>query len=310
RIVIRVYETSDDMANALTSGEVDLIWRGLETATAATLEDVDNVVVQSVPAGTLHFLTVNHALAPTDQLEVRRALAELIDRMDIIESVLGGAFVPAFSPVPPGYVGSSEPYLDLYGAPDVEQSIGELTTAGYTVADPAQIELAYPPERFGLDIAPAMEALVLQIEATGLVEVTLTAQAWETYVGDVVDGAYNIALLGWQYDYPDPDNYLAPFVLDGGLGGSGETLQGTELAGLVAEAATELDPELRTELYEEIQTKYAEDVVTIPLWTEQPYIAYSTNVSGSEELESPESLNIGSTLQLDFRAVDVTDRES
>lgn len=309
RIVLQVYETSGEMADALANDDLDVIWRGVDGDTAESLSDVDDVTVVPVPGGTLHFLTVNHAGDPTDQHQVRQALAELIDRGAVIESTLGGAFEPAFSPIPPGFLGSTESFRDVYGQPDVAQAIELLRDAGYTESDPAEIELAYPPERFGLDIPAALEEIELQIEATGLATVTLTAQPWNTYVGDVVDGTYDLAFLGWLHDFPDPHNYLAPFVLEGGLGGSGQNLAFPELPGLLADAARESDGNERSTLYEEIQDLYAEDVITIPLWREPQFIAYQENISGSDTFATPESLNVGATLQLDYRAIQVTEDE-
>jgi hypothetical protein len=47
-------------------------------------------------------------------------------------------------------------------------------------------------------------------------------------------------------------------------------------------------------------------VVTIPLWVEHPYIVYRDNVSGSEAFDNHLSLNVGSAMQLDFRALELT----
>lgn len=307
RIVIRVFETVEEMANALAGQHLDIVWRGVDGQTEATFGDIEDVSVEEVPGGTLHFLTLNHGLAPTDDPLVRQALAELIDRQAISDQVLGGAFVPALSPVPPGYVGSSDSFSRVYGEPDVTRAIDLLTEAGYSDTNRAEIELAYPPERFGLEIAPAMEELELQMESTGLIEVTLTAQPWNTYVGDVLEGAYNLAFLGWLHDFPDTHNYLAPFVFDGGIGGSGDNLEHPEIVELLTQAATTFDEQERAELYVDAQTLFAEDVVTIPLWVEHPYIAYRDSVVASDEYDNPRSLNVGSAMLLDFRSLGTED---
>jgi peptide/nickel transport system substrate-binding protein len=306
RIVIRIFETAESMAEALGNGDLDLIWRGVDGATASLFSGTEGLTVTPVAGGTSHFLTVNHRSSPTDDHLVRQALAELVDREAVIRGVLGDGYEPSYSPVPTGYPGSTEVFRDLYGAPDVARAIDLLTEAGYTEADRAEIELGYPPERFGLGIAAAMEQLELQIESTGLVDVTLTAQPWTTYVGAVVAGTYDVAFLGWVHDYPDPHNYLAPFVLEGGLGGSGERLATPDLADMVTAAALETEPGERTRLYQEIQRLYAEDVVTIPLWIHHGYVIYTERVSGSVEHPHPEALNIGPAAVLDYRSISLT----
>jgi peptide/nickel transport system substrate-binding protein len=305
RISITKFETPEELANALVGDHIDFGWRGVDDEAATLLSETEGVTVEAIPGGTLHFLSVNHGLTPTDDPAVRQAIAELVDRQAILEEVLGGAFVPAFSPVPPGYVGSSDSFLDSYGDPDITQAIDLLREAGYSETNRAEIELAYPPERFGLEIAAAMEVLELQIEATGLVEVTLTSQPWNTYVGDVVAGTYNLAFLGWLHDFPDTFNYLAPFVLAGGIGGSGENLENPEMVDLLTDAGMTFDEDERSRLYVDVQTMFAEDVVTVPLWIDHPYVAYRDSVVGSPEFDNPQSLNIGEAMLLDFRSIGV-----
>jgi peptide/nickel transport system substrate-binding protein len=305
RIVIRVFETAGDMANALAGEHVDLVWRGVDGEAVATLAENEDVSVEVAPNGTLHFLAVNHKLAPTDDPLVRQALAELINRQVISDQVLGGAFVPALSPVPPGFVGSSDSFSQAYGEPDLTRAIDLLTEAGYSESNRADIELAYPPDRFGLQVAPAVEEVELQMEATGLIEVTLTAQPWSTYVGDVIEGTYNLSYLGWLHDFPDTHSYLAPFVLDGGIGGSGDNLAHPEIIQLLTEAATTFDEQERADLYVEAQTLFAQDVVTIPLWVEHPSIAYRDSVEANEEFDNPQTLNVGNAVLLDFRSLSI-----
>jgi ABC-type transport system substrate-binding protein len=76
---------------------------------------------------------------------------------------------------------------------------------------------------------------------------------------------------------------------------------------LVAAASGEPDPGERASMYAEAQRLFAEDVVTIPLWLEHPLIAYRDNVNGDDAYASPETLNIGATLLLDFRAIEMSE---
>lgn len=301
-VVIHYYTSSEDMEAALTGGDLDLVWRGVSPEMEEALADTEGVTVAQVPGGVLEFLVLNHDRQPTDDPAVRRAIATLVDREIVANEVLGGAVSPAFSPVPAGFLGSSDSFLDVYGEPDTEDAIALLTEAGYTADEPARLELAYPPERYGVHIARAMEELERQLEATGLIDVTLTAQAWNTYVGQVVDGTYNAALLGWIFDFPDPHNYLAPFLLQGGLGGSGSGDEEAvaELVRLLDEAAVAAETEAREALYVSLQDLFAEEVVTLPLWMDHEAVAYRDHVVGAPDGPNPEALNIGPILRLDY----------
>lgn len=301
-VVIHLFPTAEDMAEAMAAGDLDLVWRGVGPDTESTLADVEGVTVTHAPGGVLEFLVLNHQREPTDDPLVRRALATAVDRKAVAEELLDGAVIPSFSPVPTGFLGSSDSFREAYGGEETATAIDLLGEAGYTADQPARIELAYPPERYGVHIARAMEELERQFEATGLIDVTLTAQAWNTYVGEVVAGGYNAALLGWVFDYPDPHNYLAPFLQQGGLGGSGsgdpEAVE--DMLTLLNEAAVESDPEQRESLYVELQERYAQHVVTLPLWVDPEAVAYWDHVVADPEGPNPEALNIGPTLRLDY----------
>jgi peptide/nickel transport system substrate-binding protein len=304
RIVIDYFASTDELTGALLNDGIDVAWRGIDPGDPR-LDGADEVTIGEVPGGTLFFVVLNHAREPTDDPRVRSALAVLVDRSKLIDAMAGVTNEASFSPIPPGFESSADPFASVYDSPDTGRAIELLSDAGFTEQEPAVLELAYPPERYGIDVVGAIEELETQIEATGLAEVTVTAQPWNTYGGDVVGGSYNMALLGWLYDYPDPHNYIAPFVLSGGLGGSGERLaeDAPGLSDLVETAAEETDPAARTDLYDTILRMYAETVVTLPLWLDHEYIAYRDWVSGDEELLYADALNVGPAMQLDFRVL-------
>ena len=46
---------------------------------------------------------------------------------------------------------------------------------------------------------------------------TLKSTEWDQYQTIYKQGAYDLWLLGWFPDYPDADDYLSPFLVDGGF---------------------------------------------------------------------------------------------
>ena len=123
-----------------------------------------------------------------------------------------------------------------------------------------------------------------------------------------------MSFLGWFYDYPDPDNYLSPFISNGGLGtmvtdpDTGEVTEGLDprLTSLLLEAAATSDPAQRVALYEELQQVYAEEVVTVPLLIIAEHIVYRDGVAGSADFPSAGTLNIGPTVEFNYFTVDIT----
>jgi ABC-type transport system substrate-binding protein len=69
---------------------------------------------------------------------------------------------------------------------------------------------------------------------------------------------------------------------------------------LLAQADLESDVDARAALYEQAQEAYADLVVTIPLFLIAEHITYRPNISGSDMYASPETLNIGPTIEFNY----------
>lgn len=305
QIIIRYFSDPQTMALAVQNGEIDVAWRILGPELVTELEEAEGVNVGTVEGGSIRYLILNFAQAPMDDVNVRKAVAAAIDRDEIADVVYGGQVEPLYSMVPPGFLGATEVFDEMYQGPDPEAATQFLADSGYDEGNPLELELWYPPEHYGAATADWMQLIQQQLEATGVMDVTLEAQEWSTYVTALTGGdAYPAGVLGWFFDYPDPSNYLEPFVLNGGLGTmvtspDGEPIndQAAELVSVLEEASTETDEATREGLYEEAQQIYADLAVTVPILFEAEHIVPTDAVSGSDEYASPETLNIGPNLE-------------
>ena len=305
QIIIRYFSDPQTMALAVQDGEIDVAWRILGPELVTELEDAEGIEVGTIQGGSIRYLILNFAQPPMDDINVRKAVAAALDRDEIADVVYGGQVEPLYSMVPPGFLGATEVFDETYQSPDPEAALGFLAEAGYDEGNPLELELWYPPEHYGAATADWMQLIEQQLEATGAIDVTLEAQEWSTYVTALTGGeAYPAGVLGWFFDYPDPSNYLEPFVLNGGLGTmvtspDGEPVndQAAELVSVLEEASTETDEAAREALYEEAQQIYADLVVTLPILFEAEHVVPHEGVSGSDEYATPETLNIGPNLE-------------
>jgi peptide/nickel transport system substrate-binding protein len=306
QIIIRYFSDPQTMALALQNGEIDVAWRILGAELAAELQDTADLTVGTVQGGSIRYLILNYGQAPMDDLNVRKAVASALDRDEIADVVYGGQVEPLYSMVPPGFLGANEAFDDIYASPNIDAALGFLADSGYDESNPLQLEMWYPPEHYGAATADWMQVIEQQLEATGAIDVTLQAQEWSTYVTALTSGdAYPDGVLGWFFDYPDPSNYLEPFVLNGGLGTNVTSADGTpinddaaNLVSMLEEASVETDLDARAALYEDIQNLYAEMVVSLPILFEPEYVVYDPNViSGNSDVATPETLNIGPNLE-------------
>lgn len=320
QIIVRYFTDPQTMALAVQNREIDVAWRILGPELAGQMEEVEGLTVGTVPGGSIRYLILNHTMEPFDDSNVRKAVASLVDRDEIADVVYGGQVEPLYSQVPPGFLGSTEAFDQLYASPDEEAALGFLADSGYDETNPVEMTIWYPPEHYGANTAEWMGLIEQQLEGSGAIDVTLEAQEWSTYVTALTGGAeYPAGVLGWFFDYPDPSNYLEPFVYNGGLGtnvapaaeGSdvGEPIDelSTQLVDLLQQGATEPDEDARAGLYEEAQQAYADEVVTLPLIIETEYVVYPDHIQADDAFASVESLNIGSAFEFNYSLLEKTE---
>jgi peptide/nickel transport system substrate-binding protein len=162
RFVIAVVDEPTTKLAALTSGELD--FAGIQPAHAAFVRRDPRLTVLDYPMLYTYALVFNTRRAPFNDVHVRRAIASLLDRREIVDGYLFGFGTPATGPVPPPLAAPAAPpdpaaiaaaratlagrHLRFEmltvgsGEAALEQMIqAQLATAGVTV-DIRQLELA------------------------------------------------------------------------------------------------------------------------------------------------------------------------
>ncbi len=313
QIIVRYFTDPQTMALAVQNGDIDIAWRFLGSELIGQLQGIKDLTVATINGGGTRFLILNHTMKPTDDPNVVKAIASAIDRNEIADTVFGGNVTPLYSMVPPGFIGANEAFDTTYTAPNLEAAKKYLADSGYTASNPLQLDMWYPPEHYGASTAAWMQVIQKQLEATGAIKVNLQAQEWSTYVTALTGGeSYAAGVLGWFFDYPDSSNYLDPFVYNGGEGtnvttkqegsstGVGINDKAKQLVDLLQQADTETDQTKRADLYQQAQNIYADLVVSLPLFFVPENVVYRPNISGSDQYASPETLNIGPTIEFNY----------
>ncbi|MFX0115522.1 MAG: ABC transporter substrate-binding protein [Candidatus Hodarchaeota archaeon] len=140
------------------------------------------------------------------------------------------------------------------------------------------ITLHYTPSHYGtteIDVAQLLEA---QLEETGYFDVKVRSAEWSTYLDQL--GTMEFFLLGWWFDYPDPSNYIDPFV-GGGAFSMGTNYSSTVMDGYIDSLLTDPDAAVRTTATINAQKLMAQDVPCVPLFTMlSQFSAYETGVTG------------------------------
>ncbi|GIV80688.1 MAG: hypothetical protein KatS3mg051_0042 [Anaerolineae bacterium] len=127
-IVLRQFNRSQDLREALLAGEVHIAWRALLLDDVERLDGQPGLRVLDLPATRTFYLYLNQNREPTDDPLVREALTLLIDR-SALAGVLGSHATPLTALVPPQF---ETAYAPLWPeAPDIPTAEATLRAAGY-----------------------------------------------------------------------------------------------------------------------------------------------------------------------------------
>lgn len=283
--IVHYEQTASTLKLDVEQGNVDVAWRSLSPTDVASLKgESDKVKVVTGNGIEIRYLVFNLKLPPADKVGVRQAIAYLIDRDSIAKNVYNGTVQPLYSMVPQGLAGANTAYKDLYGsAPDPAKAKAALQQAGVTT--PVNITLWWTPSHYGAVSGDEYTELKRELEAGGLFKVDLKSAEWDSYSKAYPADQYAAFQLGWFPDYPDADDYLAPFYLKGGF--FKNHYDNAQVDQLITQEEGETDKTKRASEIDQIQTMAAKDVPTIPIWQGNQVAATGLTVTGVDKTFDP-----------------------
>jgi len=89
---------------------------------------------------------------------------------------------------------------------------------------------------------------------------------WATYLDELIAGKLTLFILGWAADYPDPHNFVHPFMHTHGSFSEFQSYSNPEVDRLIGEGIATVDPAKREEIYYQLQAIYYEDVPSVCLY--------------------------------------------
>ncbi|MFJ8616055.1 ABC transporter substrate-binding protein [Streptomyces clavifer] len=290
-VTIRYFDGSAPMVAALKKKEIDATYRGLTAEEVVSLEDnkSDNEglqVIETVGAD-IRFLVFNPADPASGKLAVRRAIAQLVNRDELVAKVYQGTAEPLYSMVPKGIAGHTTSFFDSFGDPDTGKARQILSSAG--IDEPVEMTFWFTTDRYGSSTAPEFAELKRQLEASGLFKITLKSAPWKTFQEGFTKGDYPVFGRGWFPDFPDPDNFIAPFVgKDSVTGTPYVTKEITQ--DLLPSSRQESDRGAVAKQFRRAQEILVDDVRLLPLWQGKLYVAAGEDIGGSERALDPQTV--------------------
>jgi peptide/nickel transport system substrate-binding protein len=295
-LIIRPIADNAARLQALQTGEIqgyDLV----EPQDIATIEGDSNLQIIDRPAFNVAYVGFNIAKKPTDDVEVRKAIAYGLDRQAVVDNFYSGRAVVATQFMPPEVVGYAEDVPTYEFDPEKAKQI--LTDAGYTL--PVPLEFWYPTDvsrPYMPDPKRNFEAFAASLNKSGF-KVTPKSAPWNPdYLGRADEGnAGNLRMLGWTGDYGDADNFIGTFFQSPQKAWGTTTKPLTEIEKLLNDAEIETDESKRETLYQEANRKIMEQLPGVPYAHSRPALAFSANIKGY--VASPTTNELFSTVTIE-----------
>ncbi|MEH0422018.1 ABC transporter substrate-binding protein [Streptomyces sp. B21-083] len=292
KVELRSFADAAEMGTALSKGDIDLMTRSMSPEQIKKLGDdsTGDIDLVQMPGLEIRYLAFNTNAPTVKTKAVRQAMAQIINRAQLVAKVYGDEAQPLYSLVPATITGHSNSFFNKYGEPDDVKAKTLMEGAGITT--PVKLTLHYTTDHYGSATKPEFEELQRQLNASGLFKVTIKGAPWDTFRPAEKEGEYDVYGMGWFPDFPDADNYLAPFLdKDNFLN---LPYANTRIRNsLIPESRREADRLTATASLTDIQDIVADDVPVLPLWQGNQYIAARDGITGAEW-----ALNSASTLQL------------
>jgi ABC-type transport system substrate-binding protein len=208
-ITFRIYKDLGAAYKDFQAGNLDLV-NVLPDVLPQAREDYSDNLVQ-MESSSFTYMGFPLDVPAFKDANLRRAISMAFDREAIVSSVLNDSVEVAddvISPIVPGYEEDSCEYCRY--DPDAAKKLW----AENGGADVKKLTLYL---NSGAGHEPWVEAMGNQIEANLGVSFTMQPLEWSKYLDLLLshnfDGPYR---LGWQMDYPSPENYIQPLYADGG----------------------------------------------------------------------------------------------
>jgi peptide/nickel transport system substrate-binding protein len=276
QVTVQYFNSDTSLSTAVGNGQVDVAWQTLSPTELSKLKTSSSVDVLSGKGSAFRYWVFHTQSGPGKEVAVRQAVAQIMDRNAIVSRAYDGTVNSAYSIVPPGFVGANEVFKTQFGTPAPDKAKQILQQAG--VSTPVSIKLGYTPTHYGPNSVDEANELAAELNDSGLFKATVDDAEWTQYQDLEKQGAYDLFQMGWFPDYLDPDDYISPFVHDGGWFVNGYTSKPVDK--LIGQERGETDAKKRAAEIVKIQDIVAQDVPMIPSWFGQNTAVANKDMSG------------------------------
>ena len=263
--------------NLYETGEIDVA--GVSLAYIDKVTDKAGPFYQELkvtPELSFYYIGFNTTKPPFDDVNIRRAFSQAIDKDKLISLVFRDMMQPADGILPPGMPGYNE---ELSGLDfDVDRARELIASSEYgNVSELPPITVT--TMGWGGSISSGLEAIIHEWQQNLGVEVKVRQLEPERFLYHLMEEKDEMFYMGWVADYPHPQDFLEVLFHSGADNNHGE-YSNPEVDALLAKAGVEQDRELSLAIYQQAEQKLVADAACLPLWFGQNYVLVKPYVKG------------------------------
>ncbi|HAK73596.1 MAG TPA: ABC transporter substrate-binding protein, partial [Sporomusaceae bacterium] len=218
----------------------------------------------------IYYYVFNTQQAPFDNVKVRQAFSQSINREALVNNVVKGGKKPAYAWVAPGLSFDGKDFRDEsnnYATENKAQAQKLLAEAGYPAGQGLPpITLLFNTGEMHKSIAEAIQEMWKQNLG---VTVALSNQESKVFLESRSQGTFQIARASWIGDYADPMAFMDVFTDPG----NDAKYHNSSYNKLIEKAQSTLDQPVRLTAMHEAEKLLFDDAVIIPIYyTTQPFV--------------------------------------
>ncbi len=283
-IILKGFNRSQDLREALRAHQIDLAWRSLFLGDLINLDGTEGLNIVKVPSTRVFYAYMNHDLEPFDDPLVREAITVLLSRQGIVDNVFNGYAAPLTSMVPDLFTDAYAPIWP--DDPDIPRAEETLRAAAYSTRGQGRLQftIVISQPTYGDVYAAAAAELDrssfdnTDFIATGIysdIQTTAFIQALERG-----EGEKQLVLFGWTPIVPHPDAYLRPLAYSTSTIPQHGRYGSAQIDSLLDEAALSDNPAASGEQYQEVARLLLDNFDIAPLWQDQLQLLAWDNITG------------------------------
>ncbi len=298
-VQFRYFPDTEAAFEAYQAGEVDVMGSVQAGVPADRLDEARGLPgVQTISAPVLRYIGFNNTLPPFNNVYVRQAFAQGVDKVELATQVLGGTAAPAGRILPAGFPGTEQPIeaLDF----DPVGARAALGLAGFVSgSELPPVTLTYDSGDRDLErVAQAMQrgwretlGIEVKLEPVTLDELINRLNAMIDSPSDPAT-AMQMYISVWGADYPDPQNFISLQLQSQSPYNNGHW--SSEAFDRLVERADQLSGTQsqgeRFQLYREAEQIAVGEVGWLPLYSPQVTLIIRPTVQGLVPTSTPQGI--------------------